>query len=324
MHLVRRALALAAGLAVSASALAQADWPNRPVKFIVTFTQGGAADLTARILGERLTDVWKQQVIVENRGGGNGTIGVEAAMRSPADGYTYLLLANTHVINMAVHAKLPYDLFRDFAPVLMTTTAPLLFAVNPRMKASNVPELTAELRAKPGKIDVVSCGIATAHHFALEMYKVATKTFAVHIPQRGCSPAVVDVVGGVVDVAVVSLPAGLPFIRQGKLKAIAITGRERSPNAPEIPTMRETGKELAGYELENYYGLLAPVGTNAEIIRKVEADVRRVMAMPEVQKRLSGAGMDPFILPPDRMVATMRADVDKFKQIAKAANIQAE
>ncbi len=300
-------------------------WPAKPVKIIVTFTTGGAADLTARILGERLGDIWKQQVIVENRGGGNGSVGVEAVQRSPADGYTFLLLANTHVINVALYPKLPFDLFQDFAPVLMTTAAPLMMAVNPRIKATNIAEITQDLRARPGKVDIATCGVATAHHFAMEIYKHATSTSAVHIPHRGCSPAVVDTVSGVVDIVMVSLPAGLPFVKQGKLRAIGITSKDRSPSAPDIPTFRESGiKELAQFEVENYYGLLAPAGTPTEILRKMEGDVRGALAAPEVKARLSGAGLDSYILGPAQMTAQMRADVEKFKDAIKAANIKPE
>jgi tripartite-type tricarboxylate transporter receptor subunit TctC len=317
-------LACAAALAVAGPAAAQ-EWPAKPVKFLVTFTQGGAADLTARILGEKLGDLWKQQVVVENRGGGNGSVGVEAVQRSPADGYTFLVLANTHVINVALYPKLPFDLFRDFSPVMMTTAAPLMLVVNPRVKATSIAEFTQELRAKPAKLDVATCGIATAHHFAMEMYKYATKTFAVHIPQRGCSPAVIDAVSGVVDIAMVSLPAGLPFVKQGKLRALGITSRDRSPNAPEIPTFRESGvKELAGFEVENYYGLMAPAGTPPAILAKLEADVRRVLALPDVKQRLAGAGLDPFVLPPDRMTALMKSDVEKFREAIRLAGIKPE
>jgi tripartite-type tricarboxylate transporter receptor subunit TctC len=308
----------------SAAAVAQA-WPSKPVRVVVTFTTGGAADLTARILGEKLAELCRQQVVVENRGGGNGSVGVEAVMRSPADGYTFLLLANTHVINVALFPKLSYDLLRDFAPVMMTTAAPLLLAVHPRVAASSITELTQALRARPGKIDIATCGIATAHHFAMEIYKHATKTFAVHIPHRGCSPAVVDTVSGVVDIVMVSLPAGLPFAKQGKLKAIGITARERSPSAPDIPTFRESGMtELADYEVDNYYGPMAPAGTPREILARVEGDVRKVLAMADVRARLGGAGLDPFILGPEQMVAAMRTDVDKFKRIIAVANIKAE
>jgi len=318
------ALLAAAALAAPIVALAQA-WPAKPVRIVVTFTTGGAADLTARILGEKLAETWKQQVVVENRGGGNGSVGVELVQRAAADGYTFLLLANTHVINVALYPKLNFDLFRDFAPVIMTTAAPLMLAVNPRVSATTLAEFTDALRARPARLDIATCGIATAHHLAVEMYKHATKTFAVHIPHRGCSPAVVDTVSGVVDTVMVSLPAGLPFVRQGKLRAIAITSKDRSPNAPEIPTFRQSGlKELADFELDNYYGIMAPAGVQADVLRKFEADVRAVLAAPDVQKRLAGAGLDPFILGPDAMVKQMRRDVDVFRQVIAAAGIKTE
>ncbi len=320
-------LTAAASLTIATAAtLATAQtWPAKPVKIIVTFTTGGAADLTARILGEKLSDTWKQQVVVENRGGGNGSVGVEAVQRSPADGYTYLLLANTHVINVALYPKLPFDLFQDFAPVLMTTAAPLMMAVNPRVKATSIAEITNDLRARPGKVDIATCGVATAHHFAMELYKHATGTFAVHIPHRGCSPAVVDTVSGVVDIVMVSLPAGLPFVKQGKLRAIGITSKERSPSAPDIPTFRESGmKELAQFEVENYYGLMAPAGTPPDILRKMEADVRSALGAADVKTRLSGAGLDPYVLGPAQMTAQLRADIEKFKEAIKVANIKPE
>lgn len=319
-------IAVASLFIATAPTLATAQtWPAKPVKIIVTFTTGGAADLTARILGEKLADGWKQQVVVENRGGGNGSVGVEAVQRSPADGYTYLLLANTHVINVALYPKLSFDLFQDFAPVLMTTAAPLMMAVNPRFKATNIAEITNDLRARPGKVDIATCGVATAHHFAMEIYKHATGTFAVHIPHRGCSPAVVDTVSGVVDIVMVSLPAGLPFVKQGKLRAIGITSKERSPSAPDIPTFRESGmKELAQFEVENYYGLMAPAGTPPDILRKMEADVRSALGAAEVKARLSGAGLDPYVLGPAQMTAQLRSDIEKFKEAIKVANIKPE
>lgn len=317
-------LAAAASLLVAGTACAQ-EWPSKPVRFIATFGAGGAADLTPRIIGERLSDLWKQQVVVENRGGGNGNVGVEAAMRSPADGYTVLVLANTHVINMALYPKLPYDLTRDFVHAVMVTSAPLALVANPRVKASNIVEMTQEFRARPGKIDVVTCGIATAHHFAMEIYKHSTRTFSVHIPQRSCAGAVTDVVSGTVDLAMVSLPAALPFIKQGKLKPIGITSKERSPNAPDIPTFHESKmKELVNFDISNYYGFSFPAGTPKEIVAKLEADTRKVMGSPELKARLAGAGLDPYILGQQQTLEVIRADVEKFRQAIKIANIQPE
>jgi tripartite-type tricarboxylate transporter receptor subunit TctC len=311
-----------AGLGVSASSAAQ-DYPSKPVHIIVTYTAGGAADVSARIIADKLSEFWKQQVLVENRGGGNGSVGAEQAKRSPPDGYTLLLMAAGHVFSSALEPKLGYDLQKDFAPVVMTTVSPMLLAVNPRVKAGNMRELTALLRANPGKFDIASCGVASAHHFAAEIYKSATGTFAVHIPHRGCSPAVVDTVSGQIDIVMTSLPTALSFVRQGKLRAIGITSRERSAIAPDIPTFRESGlKELADYQIDIYYGLMAPAGTPRDITSKIEADVRRAMVLPDVKARVEAAGMDPFLLSPSQMSSLIGKDLDRFRQAIRVANIR--
>jgi tripartite-type tricarboxylate transporter receptor subunit TctC len=315
-------VAAVASLALPAKAQ---EFPAKPVRIIVPYTQGGAADLTARVVGEKLAELWKQQALVENRGGGNGVIGVEAVMRAPADGYTLLMLASGTVVNVAVYPKPTYDLARDFVPVLMATATPMVLAAHPRVPAATLRELVAELRAKPGRYDIASCGVATSHHFAVEMFKHATKTFAVHIPHRGCAGATTDAVAGQLDLVLTSLPAALPFVKQGKLKAIAITPKDRSPIAPDVPTFRESGlPELADFNLDIYYGFMAPAGTPREVLAKLEGDVRRVMALPEVRTRLAGAGLDPYVLGPADMAKVLRDDVEKYRRAVKVANIRPE
>ena len=315
---------IAASLLCAAPAGAQ-NFPNKPVKVIVTFTVGGAADLTARLLGDRLAGLWKQQVVVENRIGAGGRIGVEAVHKAPADGYTLLLFSNTHVINQALYKDQGFDLLKDFAPLGLTTSTPMVLAVNPRMPIKSVGEFTALLRAQPGKIDYATCGVATAHHFAMELYKHATKTYAVHIPHRGCSPAVADAVGGQVDVVVASLAAVLPFARQGKLRVVGLTSEKRSPSAPEFPTFRESGlPELKDFAVENYYGFMAPAATPKEVQAKLEADLRQVLAVPELVARLNNAGLDLFQLSPEEMMALERSDLDKFARAIAIANIKPE
>lgn len=303
--------------------VAAQDFPSKPVRVIVTYTPGGAADLTARIIAEKLSEFWKQQVLVENRGSGSGSVGVELVKRSPPDGYTLLLLAAGHVVNAAMDPKLGYDLQKDFTPVVMTTVSPVVLAVNPRVKAVNIRELTALLRANPGKFDIASCGVASLHHLALEIYKSAAKVYAVHIPHRGCAPAVVDTVSGQIEIVMASLPTALPFVRQGKLRAIGITSRDRSAIAPDIPTFRESGlKELANFQIDVYYGFMAPAGTPREITAKIEADIRRVMGLQDVKARVAGAGMDPYLLSPDQMTSVIGQDLEKFRLAIRAANIR--
>jgi tripartite-type tricarboxylate transporter receptor subunit TctC len=301
------------------------NFPSKPVKIIVTFTVGGAADITARLLGDRLADLWKQQVVVENRIGAGGRIGVEAVHRAAPDGYTLLLFSNTHVINQALYKDQGFDLLKDFTPLGLTTSTPMALAVNPRVPIKTVAEFTELLRRQPGKVDYATCGVATAHHFAMELYKHATHTYAVHIPHRGCSPAVADAVGGQIDVVMASLAAVLPFERQGKLRVLGITSARRSPTAPELPTFRESGlPELKDFAVENYYGFMAPGGTPPEVAAKIEADIRRVLAMPEFVARLSNAGVDLFQYPPAQMMDLVRADLDKFGRAITLANIKPE
>jgi tripartite-type tricarboxylate transporter receptor subunit TctC len=312
-------------LAICAGAASAQGYPNKPVRIIVTFTVGGAADLTGRLVGDKLGELWKQQILVENRIGAGGRIGAEAVLKSPADGYTLLLLANTHAINQALYKDQAYDLLKDFAPLGLTTSTPMVLAVHPRMPVKSVQEFTALLRSSPGKVDYATCGVATAHHFAMELYKHATKTYAVHIPHRGCSPAVSDAVGGQIDVVVASLAAVLPFARQGRLRIVGLTSKDRSPNFPDGPTFRESGiPELKDFEVENYYGFAAPAATPKEVTAKIEADLKRVMALPELVNRLNGAGLDPFQKTPQQMSAILRSDIVKFQRAIEVAGIKPE
>ena len=316
---------LAALAFCAAGALKAQPYPAKPVRIIVTFTVGGAADLTARLAGDKLAELWKQPIVVENRIGAGGRIGAETVQKSAPDGYTLLLLANTHAINQALYKDQAYDLLKDFAPLGLATSTPMVLAVNPRMNVKTVREFTDLLRSNPGKVDYATCGVATAHHFAMELYKHATKTYAVHIPHRGCSPAVSDAVGGQIDVVVASLAAVLPFVKQGRLRIVGLTSKERSPNFAEGATFRESGiPELADFEVENYYGFAAPAATPKEVTAKIEADLRRIMAMPELVGRLNGAGLDPFLKTPAEMTAILRADIAKFQRAIEVASIRPE
>ena len=312
------------GLGCAAPASAQT-YPTKPVRVIVTFTVGGAADLTARLIGDRLGELWKQQVVVENRIGAGGRIGVEAVHRSAPDGYTLLLFSNTHVINQALYKDQGFDLLKDFAHLGLTTSTPMVLAANPRSPIRTVKEFTELLRANPGKVDYTTCGVATAHHFAMELYKHATKTFAVHIPHRGCSPAVADAVGGQIDLVVASLAAVLPFARQGRLQIIGLTSGQRSPTAPEFPTFRESGvPELSNFQVENYYGFMAPGATPKDVQATITADIRRVLAAPDFVARLNKAGLDLFQHAPEQMMGLVRADVENFSRAIQAAGIKPE
>jgi tripartite-type tricarboxylate transporter receptor subunit TctC len=322
-HTLRRA-AFALLFAAAPAAFAQA-YPAKPVRIMVTFTTGGAADITARVVADQLGRMWNQQVVVENRIGAGGNIGVEAVFRAPGDGYTVLMASNTHAINQALYKNLPFDLVRDFASLGLTTSTPIVLAVNPRVPVKNLREFTALLRSKPGSVAYSTCGIATAHHFAMELYKFDTKTFAVHIPHRGCSPAVTDAVGGQVDVVIASLAAVLPFAKQDKLRILALTTKDRSPSVPDMPTFRESGvPELKAYAVENYYGFMVAAATPREVQQKLGDDIRKVMAIPEVKTRLNGAGLDLYPSTPEQMANLLRSDIVAFKKAIEIADIKPE
>jgi tripartite-type tricarboxylate transporter receptor subunit TctC len=324
MRRVLQAALCALALAGSSTSSGQA-YPAKPVRIVVTFTAGGAADFTARLLGDKLSELWKQQVIVENRIGAGGNIGAEAVQKAPADGYTLLLVASAHAFNVALYPKLPFDLLRDFVPLGLLTSTPIALAVNPRLPVATLSEYTALLQSQPGKLSYATCGVATAHHFAMELYKFQARVSAQHVPYRGCGPAVVDTVGGQVDTVMSSLNTVLQHARSGKLKILAVTSKNRSASAPDIPTFRESGlPALADYEVEVYYGLMARAGTPKEALARIQADARRVMAMPEVVQRVSAGGLDLFLRTPDEMAAIMSADVEKFRKVIEYAGIRPE
>ncbi|MDX3907081.1 MAG: tripartite tricarboxylate transporter substrate binding protein [Pigmentiphaga sp.] len=300
-------------------------YPNRPVKVVVTFTPGGAADVTARIFSEKLAELWKQAVVVENRPGAGGSIGAEAVLRSPADGYTLLLATNTHIINQVVYPNLSFNFTKDFAPLGLVTSSPMMLVTNPALPVKNMKEFTELLKANPGKYEIASCNVASPHHFGLEMYKHAMGIEALHVPYRGCTPAVADVLAGHVHAAAVSAPAAIAFTKNGRLNALGLFSSEPGDSAPGVPTIRQSGiPELKDFALDNYYGFMAPPATPAAVLKKIEADVRQVAMMPDVRKRLNEAGLDMLVMNSTDMMKLVRADYEKYAKVAKEAGIQAE
>jgi tripartite-type tricarboxylate transporter receptor subunit TctC len=320
---LRAALALA-GL-IAATAQAQVPFPTKPVRIIVPYTAGGSADFMARMIAQRLTETWKDQVLVENRGGAGGNLGMEAAQKSPPDGHTLVMINNSQAINESLYTKLPFVLMKDFAPVMMVASSPMVLAVNPRVPANTLGEFNALLKAQPGRLSYGSCGIGTPMHLAGELYKFLTQSFFVHVPYRGCSPATLDTIGGQLDAVFATTATVLPHVRAGKLKALAITTARRTPAAPEIPTFREAGgPALKDYEVDNWYGLMAPAGVPKEILAKIETEVRRIVNLPDSKSRMANVGIDPYLTTPEELAALLKADVEKFARVVKFANIKGE
>jgi len=264
-------------------------------------------------------------VIVENKAGAGGSIGAESVFRSPADGYTLLLATNTHIINQVLIPKLAFDFTKDFVPLGLVTSAPMLIAVNPQLKVNNLQELTKLIKAEPGKHAYAACNMASPHYFAMAIYMNTMKLDATNIPYKGCTPAVADTLGGQVNIVAASIPAVVSFIKQGTLHPIALLSSKSSPALPGVPTMAESGVvDLKNFSLDNYYGFMAPMGTPAALQKKLEDDIKSIALLMETKTKLEVAGLEPFVLNSTEMMKLIRSDEQKYAQAAKQSNIKAE
>ncbi len=263
-------------------------YPNKTIRIVVPFPPGGIADVMSRVFGQKFTDTWTQPVVIDNRTGAGGNIGAEVVAKSPPDGYTLVMgTIGTHAVNVSLFSKLPYDPVRDFAPVALVVEADGLLVLHPSVPAKTVKELIALARARPGQLVYASAGNGTAGHLAGELFKSLAKIDLVHIPYKGNVPAITDLVGGQTSMLFATMPTVMPLARAGKLYAMAVTGAQRNPAAPEVPAMAET---LPGFEVTNWIGIFAPAGTPADIVAKLNTEIMRIMRLPEVQARLVTEG----------------------------------
>ncbi len=314
--------ALVTILAATESTLAQV-FPDRPVRIIVGYPPGGGTDLVARLVQQPLSQRWGQPVVIDNRPGASAIIAAEAVAKAKPDGYTLLMAYATEVaVNPVTVKKLPYDPVRDFTPIMQLAGAPLVLAVHPALAAKDVRELVALAKAKPGTLSYSSSGSGSVHHFAGELFKLQTGADILHVPYKGSGPATADAVAGHVQVTYASVASVLRFVQAGRLRALAVTSKNRSPQMPEVPSMVEAG--LADFELTSWYGLLAPAGTAPAIVAKIHADVAGVLASAEIQKSFATQGLDMAGGTPQAFGAFIRDEAAKFARIAKAGNIAAE
>ena len=298
-------------------------YPDRPVRIIVGYPPGGGTDLVARLIQQPLSVRWGQPLVIDNRPGANAIIAAEAVARAKPDGYTLLMAYATEIaVNPATVKKLPYDPVRDFTPVMQLAGAPLVLAVNPALAAKEVSDLVALARAKPGTLSYSSSGSGSVHHFAGELFKLQTGADLLHIPYKGSGPATADAVSGQVQVTYASVASVLRFVQAGRLRALAVTSKKRSPQLPDVPSMTEAG--LADFELTSWYGLLAPAGTPPEIVARIHADAAAALGSSELQKSFATQGLDPAGSTPREFGDFIRAEAAKFGRIAKAGNIRAE
>ena len=318
----RRILVAAACAVVAGSAFAQA-YPNKPVRMIVGFPPGGGTDVVARVISQKLTEWWGQPVAVENRAGATGTIGADVVAKSTPDGYTLIMgHVNSTGIAPNLFAKLPYDPIKDFAAVAYVGYVPNVLAVHPSVNVKSVKELVVLLKSKPGQLNYASSGNGSTQHLAGEMFKQLTGTSIVHVPYKGSGDAIKDLLGGVVAMNFDTMPPVMPHIQAGKLRGLAISTPRRLPQLPDVPTFLEEG--ITGFDVANWYGVMAPAGTPREIVQKLNADINKAMQVPEVRARLEGVGTQLREQSAAEFEAYMKAEVAKYAKLIKDTGVRIE
>ncbi len=307
-------------LALPFQAFAQA-YPAKPVRIIVPFPPGQAADIFARMVGERLSQVWGQPVFVENRAGGGGIPGIMAGKQAAPDGYTLLVgTSGTLGVNPNIYATIPYDPIADFLPASNIFIVPLVLVAHPCFKPANIRELVAEAKAKPGTINYASAGPGTAQHMTGELFKSTAGVDLVHIPYKGSGPAMTDLLGGQIPLMVDSLSSALPHIKSGKIRAVAVTTAQRAPQLPEVPTMAESG--YPGFAGVGWSGFVLPAGTPRAIVDKVSADTQAVLREPQMRERIVERGGVPDPMTPQAYAAFIKAEVAKWGEVARVAKVR--
>ena len=307
-----------AALLVAASSLAVAAFPEKPIRIVIGFPAGGPLDQHARLLSERLQAVLGQPIVIDYKSGAGGTVGAQDVMKAPPDGYT-LMLANTGVmvINPALYGKLPYSTLKDFTPVARTAMQPLALLVNPKLPVNNLKEFIDYARSRPGQVNYGSAGNGGISHLAPEMFKTATGLFMVHIPYRGSAPAFTDLMAGQVQFMAESIPQAANYHKQGKVRALAVTSRERNPALPDVPTVMESG--VKGFEVVGFYGFLAPAGLPEDVTAKLSDAFKQVMNNPDIKKRMVSQGADPAFLGSEEFAAFLAAETPRWAQAVKAS-----
>ncbi|MDI9332885.1 MAG: tripartite tricarboxylate transporter substrate binding protein [Cytophagales bacterium] len=308
--------------------LAQAAWPSKPVRIVVPFAAGGTTDILARAIAPELTKAFGQSFYIENKAGAGGNLGADMVAKSPNDGYTLLMgTVGTHGINRALYPRLPYDPFKDFAPITLVAAVPNVMVMNAEkaktLGINNVLDFIAYAKVNPGKLNMASSGNGTSIHLAGELFKSRTGTFMLHFPYRGSGPALLDMLGGSMDVMFDNLPSALPHIKSGKLKAFAVTSSQRSSALPEVPTIEEAGK-LKGFEASSWFGLLAPAGTPASTINRIQQEVAKSLNTPEIKEKLVAQGAIPSGNTPAQFAALIDSEHKKWADVVRTSGAKVD
>jgi tripartite-type tricarboxylate transporter receptor subunit TctC len=314
--------AIAVSFAIVGGASAQA-WPAKTVRVIVPYAAGGGADFVARVYARTLGEALGQQFVVDNRGGANGNIGAEMAAKSPPDGYTLLLSASSNLtVNPSIYRKMPFDALKDFAPVSQAATQPTILVIHPALPATTLKDFVALARSRPAQLNFGSAGTGSSAHLAAELFKVVAKVDMVHVPYKGTGPATADLLAGQIPLMFNNLPPSMPLIRAGRLRALAVTSLARSPAAPDVPTMAENG--YPDVEVSVWNAFLAPAGTPAAIVQRLNAEIVKAARGPEVKDRLAAEGTEAVAGTPEQLTALLRTDTAKWAKVVRIANIPVE
>jgi len=318
-NVIARVLAGCAGLLLAGAGSAQSPYPDRPVKIIVPFAAAGPTDVVARLIAQKLSEKFGQQFYTENMGGAGGNLGMAAVARSPADGYTILFSSSSYTVNPSLYAKSPYDPDRDFAPVTKAAGSPNGLFVHPSIPAKSVKELVDLLKANPGKYTFASPGIGTTPHLSSELFKLTFGLDFALAPFPGGGPSIQSVVGGHTPMCFQAIPPATPLVKDGKLRALAITAKTRSPALPDIPTLDELG--IKGQEAETMQGVLVPAGTPKPIVDLLQTEIARIVNLPDVRDKMLAMGLEPDGMSPAEFAAYIKADVAKWKKVIADAKI---
>ncbi len=306
----------------SAASTGQA-YPNKPLRFVLGFSPGGASDIVARIVGAQLSDALVQPVVIDNRPAASGAAAAAMIARSPPDGYTMLLAAtSTMAVNPSMYKNLPYDSLKDFTYVANFVSMPNLLVVHPNVPVKSVTELIAHAKAEGGKLSYASAGIGSANHFTAEMFNFMAKIKMTHIPYKGGGPALIDVTGAQVPVMFATIVSGIPYVKAGRLRALGVTSAERSPSMPDVPSIAEAG--LPGYESTIWYGMVMPTGVPKSIVSRLSSEVEKLLNAQDVKDRFNALGANVFFMTPERFTEYVRAEIKKWSVVVRATGMRVE
>lgn len=324
----RELLALASASLLPAAGQAQSGWPTKPVRIVVPFAPGGTTDILARALAPELGKAFGQSFVVDNKPGAGGNVGAGEVAKSAPDGYTLLMgTVGTHGINSSLYPKLPYDPVKDFAPITLVAGVPNILVMNPAkaeaLKINSVPDLIRYAKANPGKLNMASSGNGTSIHLSGELFKARTGTYLVHFPYRGSGPALLDLIGGTMDLMFDNLPSALAQVKAGKLKALAVTSAQRSAAIPELPTIAEAAS-LNGFDASSWFGLLAPAGTPPDIVNRIQQESLKAMGTPALKERLLSQGAIPSGMTPDKFAAYIGEETKKWAEVVKVSGAKVD